>query len=34
MKFHIKFWFLKDKRVTHPGKNLILTKKPKISFLE
>ena len=30
MKFHVKFWCLKDKKVTRQGKNLILGKKPKI----
>ena len=32
MKFHINFWFLKDKKVIQPGKNLIFRKKPKISL--
>ena len=32
MKFHTKFWFLKDKKVIHPGKILILGEKPEISF--
>ena len=32
MKCHIKFWCLKDKNVTQPGKNLILGKKPVISL--
>ena len=32
MKLHIDFWFLKDKKVIHPGKNLILEKKPVISL--
>ena len=32
MRFHIKFWFLKDKKVTQPGKSLILGKKPEISL--
>ena len=32
MKFHIKFWFLQDKKVIQPGKNLILGKKPEISL--
>ena len=31
MKFHINFWFLKDKKVIQPGKNLIFGKKPEIS---
>ena len=30
LKFHIKLWFLKDKRVRQPGKNLIWEKKPEI----
>ena len=30
--FHINFWFLKDKKVVKPGKNLILKKKPEISL--
>ena len=30
--FHINFWFLKDKKVVKPGKNLILRKKPEISL--
>ena len=30
LKFHIKLWFLKDKRVRQPGKNLIWGKKPEI----
>ena len=32
MKINFKFWFLKDKKVTQPGKNLILAKKSKISL--
>ena len=32
MKFHIKFWFLKDKKVIQPGKNLIFGKKSEISL--
>ena len=30
IKFQIKFWFLEDKQVTQPGKNLVLGKKPEI----
>ena len=32
MKFHTHFWFLKDKKVIQPGKNLIFEKKPEISL--
>ena len=32
MKIHTNFWFLKDKKVIQPGKNIILGKKPKISL--
>ena len=32
MKVHINFWFLKDKKVIHPGKNFILEKKSVISL--
>ena len=32
MKFHINFWFLKDKKVIQPGKYLIFGKKFKISL--
>ena len=32
MKFHIKFWFLNNKKVIQPGKNLILGKKPETSL--
>ena len=32
MKFHTNFWFLKDKKVIQPGKNLIFGKKPEISL--
>ena len=32
VKLYIKFWFLKDKKVTQPGKNLVLGKKPEISI--
>ena len=28
LKFHVKLWFLKDKKVRQPGKKLILGKKP------
>ena len=31
-KFHIKFRFVKDKKVMHPRKNLILGEKPEISL--
>ena len=30
MKFHANFWFLKNKKVIQPGKNLILGKKSEI----
>ena len=32
MEFHTTFWFLKDKKVIDPGKNLIFGKKPEISL--
>ena len=32
MKFNTNFWFLKDKKVIQPGKNLIFGKKPEISW--
>ena len=32
MKFHIKFWWLNDKKVTLPRKNLILGNKPGMSL--
>ena len=30
LKFHVKLWFLKDKRVRKPEKNLIWGKKPEM----
>ena len=32
MKFHTTFWFLQDKEVIQPGKNLIFGKKPEMSL--
>ena len=32
MKFHTNFWFLNDKKLIQPGKNLILGKKSEISL--
>ena len=32
MKFHTNFWFLNDKKVMQPGKNLIFGKKPETSL--
>ena len=32
MKFHTNVWFLKGKKVTQPGENLIFVKKPEISL--
>ena len=32
MKFHKNFWFLKNKKVIQPGKNLMFEKKPEISL--
>ena len=32
MKFHTNFWFLQDKEVIQPGKNLIFGQKPEISL--
>ena len=32
MKFRANFWFLNDRKVIQPGKNLIFGKKPEISL--
>ena len=32
MSFHTNVWFLKDKKVIEPRKNLVFEKKPVISF--
>ena len=32
IKLHLKFMFLKDKKVTQPGKNFLFGKKPEISL--
>ena len=32
MKFHLKFWFLQNEKVTQPGKNLVMGKKPEITL--
>ena len=32
MKFYANFWFLKDRKVMQPGKNLIFGKKPETSL--
>ena len=32
MKFHTDFWFLQDKTVIQPGKNLSFEKNPEVSL--